>query len=668
MKNYITILFLFPVIAFSQQDQAWFKEYNKIETHFEYGRYYQAATGAKSLSKKIEKKGEFKNYKLPLQALMCKYNAAIGMRLGNDTLLLDIITKWNDRREKGTDSLNIMGNLAMATSSFAFQNYKQAQKHFDKAFSYIDSINDPEQYWAQKIRVARLRMFIETMSYNEAKKQIDATIAYQKRLSNRSQYVINEKSHKKELTKLKKKEFKKRQTIYGNLLVMKGDIALGQGNLNEADSIYVKNRAELLKNVKKKDISFLNNSYGYTRLRVLQGDPYAALDLKGIRKKYAANVRYSIPNLKYLEIFENEIRADAQLENFSKYQKASGQFQREVLNNYPKKSAHIFTGNYLAQLENLAKGKYKTYGKKMSKQALDLTNYYGDRDAGQLSFLYDLANAQKHLYNFEGAKETYLKIVDIASKNNSDSSSFFYNANLELGAYYLNYTTNYTLADSIFKLYFEEFVIKELHPYHPYYGKFLNDYALINTTLDRFNSAIRQYEQLSEIIKAKYGDLSEEHALVLQRMAKAQVLVGDYPSAEENLLKAMAAFKAEKKTKTQEYVYTQQAIGELYAINGDFEKSEKQLNGAYQNAKKFETVNEMLPVTMNEGLAELYFELGKYDNAEEILTKTIALKSKKLGENNAQLIKAYSLLGQVYLVQGKLIEAEKMIRKAVDIS
>lgn len=668
MKRIITILFVLPVIAFAQTDEAWFKEYDKLENHFEYGRYYQASTGANSLKKKLQKKGEFKEYELPIRALTYKYDAAKGLRLGNDTMLLKVIADWNNRDTIGSDSLNIMGNLAMATSAFTYQNYEQSQLHFEQALNFVDSLSDPEQFWAQKIRVAKLKLFIQTMSYNQAKQYIDTTIAYQQKLSQRTQLGINPKTNKEEKIKLKKKEFKSRQTTFGNLLVMRGDIALGQGDLNKADSIYVRNRAELLQRVKKKDISFLNNSYGYTRLRVLQGDPYAALDLKGIRKKYAANVKYAIPNLRYLEIFESEIRADAQLENYNKYKKASGQFQREVVKNFPSKSAHIYTAEYLGQLENLSKGKYKTYGKKMTKQAQNLSQYYGDRDAGQLPFLYDYANAQKKLYNFEGAKETYLKIVDIARKNNSDSSSFYYNANLELASYYLNYTTNFDIADSLFGLYYDEFVVKELHPYHPYYGKFLNDYALIHTTLDRFSEAIEKYEQLAEITKVKYGEMSEEYALVLQQTAKAEVLMGDYPSAEEHLLKAMEIFKTQKKTKTQEYVYTQQAIGELYAINGDFVNSKKQLNDAYQNAKRFEVLNELLPVNMNEGLAELYFELGKYDNAEDILTKTIALKSEKLGENSSQLINAYALLGQLYLIQGKLIEAEKMVYKSVDIS
>lgn len=668
MKNFIAILFLFPVVALSQIDQAWFKEYEKLENFYKYGRYYQASTNAKSLLRKMNKKGELKDYELSVQALIYKYDAASGLRLGNDTLLIETINKWDSLTAPRSDSFNIMGNLAMATAAFGFQNYEKSKVHFEKALKFINEKSDPDSYWSQKIRVAKMELFIETMSYNEAKKYIDTTLAYQENLSKREQTIFNKKTNKEEVLKLKKKEFKKRQTVYGNLMVMKGDIALGQGDLDAADSIYVRNRAELLKTVKKKNISYLYNRYGYTKLRVLQGDPYAALDLKNIRKKYATNVKYAIPNLKYLDIFENEIRADAKLNNYSKYKKAYKQYQREVINNFPTKSSHIFTGDYLGQLENLTKGKYKVYGKKMSKQALNMEDYYSPFDAGQIPFLYDLAKAQISLYDYEGAKQTYLKIVDIASKNNSDSSSFYYNANLQLGSYYLNYTTKFNLADSLYGLYFDEFVIKELHPYHPYYSIYLNDYAMINTTQDKFTEAITKYKQLADITSVKYGELTEEHAQVLQRMAKAQVYLGDYTSAEENLIKAITAYKTEKKTKTQNYVYVQQALGELYAINGDFENSKKQLNDAYQNAKRFEVTNEMLPVNMNEGLAELYFELGKYDNAEEILTETIILKSDKLGENSPELIKAYSLLGQLYLVQGKLIESEKMVRKSLEIS
>jgi CHAT domain-containing protein len=668
MKKIIAIVFFLPLLAFAQKSDQWYQEFEKLESNFRYGRYYQASASASHLLKRMEKKGEFQEFLLPTQALYYKYESAMGIRLNNDSLLVELMGQWDSLTIPNSDSFMLVGNYCMATAAFSFQNFEQARLHFEAAVTYVNTDSDPQNYWAQRIRVAKMKLFIETMSYNAAQIFISPTIEHQKNLTKRVQVVFNPKTNKEEKTKLKKKEYKHRLTTLGLLMVMKGDIALGQGNLNAADSIYVRNRHELLKMVKKKDISYLNNSYGKTRLRVLQGDPLAAMDLKNIRKKYATQVKYSIPNLTYLDIFENEIRADAQLDNYSKYKSATKQFQREVSSNFPNKSAHIFTAEYLGQLENLTKGKYKTYGKRMNKQALNLKDYYGPKDAGQISFLYDLATAQINLYDFEGAKKTYLNILELADYNNSDSSSFFYNANLELGSYYLNYTTEFAVADSLFSGYYEPFVLKELHPYHPYYGKFLNDYALIDTKLDRFNEAIIKYQQLADINSVKYGDLTEEYALVLQRMASAQIDIGDYTSAEQNLIQALLAFKTEKKTKTQNYIYTQQAIGELYAINGDFINAKRNLQDAYQNAGKFDLVNEMLPINANEALAELYFEVGKYDNAEDILIESILIKGDKLGENSPELINAYALLGQIYLVQGKLIEAEKLIGKSVDIS
>lgn len=667
MKKLLLILFLLPILGWSQNNQGWFKEYEKLESNYRYGKYFQASSGIKSLLRKMDKKGQFQEFKLPAQALLYKYDAAIGLRLGNDTLLMNVIHQWDTTVTIASDSFQIMSNLAIASAAFGFQNFEQAKVHYEKAQNFVNKTSDPDGYWAQHIRIEYMNLYIETMSYNNAKQFIDTTIAYQKKLSVRKLQMINPKSGKEELIKLKKKDYQSRLSMLGDLKVMRADIALGQGDLNTADSIYVKNRAELLKMVKKKDISYLNNRYGYTQLRVLQGAPLAALDLKNVRKKFATNVKYAIPNLKYLDIFESEIRADAQLDHYTKYNKAIKQYEREVQNNYAKKSAHIYTGEYLSQLEHLTKGKYRVYGKQMSKQALKISNYYGVNDAGQIDFLYDLAKAQISLYDYEGAKQTYLKIVNIAAYNNSDSSSFYYNANLELGSYYLNYTSDYMLADSLFELYYSEFVEKELHPYHPYYGKFLNDYASINSKKDEFAIAIEQYKKLAEINKVKHGELTEEYALILQRMAKVQIDMGDYQSAESNLLQAMTAYKTEKKTKTQNYIYTQQAIGELYAINGDFVNSKRNLNDAYQNAKKYSIINEMLPITMQEGLAELYFEVGKYDNAEEILLETVAIKQDKLGADSPDLINTYALLGQLYLVQGKLIEAEKMINKSVTI-
>lgn len=668
IKSVLFILMIIPFMAFTQDDQKWEKEFNKLESHYKHGRYFQASNGAKILLNKITKKGELTQYYLPSQALYLKYQAALGLRKDNDVQLDSVIAKWDTIQSFPSDSFAIMGNMAIASSAFAYAKFEQADLKYSASQEFVNENSDPYKYWAQYIRIARMQLFLQTMSYNKAKKYIDETIAYQRNLTKKKEKVYNEKKGVEEFVKVKKKDYKNRLSTLGELMVMKADIFLGQGDLEIADSIYRKNEKDLFQLVKKKDISYIKNWYGYTKLQVLKGDPYAGLDLRKVRKKYATNVKYNIPNLLYFDMFENEIRADAQLENYSKYSKALKQYEREVLKNFPKKSSHQFTADYLGHLTELSKGKYKTYGKRMSKQAENLHNYYGLNDAGQLAFLYDLAKAQISLYDYTGAKLTYEKILKIADINNSDSSSFYYNANLELGSYYLNYTTNYKAADSIYNKYFDVFVLKELHPYHPFYGKFLNDYALINTKQDDFAEAITKYKRLAEINKVKYGDQSEEYALVLQRMARAQVDIGDYTSAEKNLISALTAYKTEKKTKTQNYVYTLQAIGELYAINGDFVNSKKKLEEAYALAKKYDIVNEMLPVNMNEGLAELYFEMGKYDQAEDILEATIELKTEKLGPSHIELIKPYALLGQVDLVQGRLIDAEKNISKSVAIS
>ena len=669
MRNYIILIFVFlPLLTLSQNDKKWSKEFLKLETHYKYGRYFQASSGAKKMIRKMEKKGELKEFYLPTQALYYKYEAAIGLRIGNDTLLDQVIEKWDTNLTFLSDSMAMMSNIAIASSAFSFQKYEQATKHYEEADKFVHKNSDPQNYWAQYIRISKMRLYLETMSYNRAISFIDTTIAYQRNLTKRQEKVFNEKKGQEEFIKLKKKEFKKRLSTLGVLMVMKADIYLGQGDLKRADSLYRKNNNDLFSLVKKNDISKLRNSYGYTKLQVMNGDPYAGFDLKKIRKKYAGNVKYSIPNLTYLDIFENEIRADAKLETFNRYNTAVEQFEREIVLNYPKKSAHLFTSEYLGQLEDLTKGKYKSYGKHMSKQALQIDKYYGKDDAGQLPFLYDLATAQINLYDYSGAKTTYENILRIADINNSDSSSFYYNANLELGSFYLNYTTKYEIADSIYQQYFDVFVLRELHPYHPYYGKFLNDYALINVKQDHFKDAIKKYRQLAGITKVKFGEQTEEYGIVLQNMANAQIDMGDYVGAEKNLIAAMVAYKTDKKTKSENYVRNLQAIGELYAINGDFVNSKKNLEQSFSLSKRFETTNEMLPLNMNEGLAELFFDLGKYDKSEEILLSSIKIKEEKLGKNSIELVQPYSLLGEIYLIQGKLIEAEKLITIAVNIS
>ena len=668
MKNFLVLLIFVPLIGFSQKNNQWYNEFQKTETHYHFGRYFQASAKAKQILKKIDKKGEFAAFKLPSKALHLKYEAAIGLRLENDTALINIINQWDTTTSSKTDSFMLVGNYCMATAAFSFQIFDQAKKHYQEALKYINTTSDPNGYWEQEIRIAETELFIETMNYNEAKKRITPIIEYQKSITNREQISLSTDTNLTKIIKLKKKEYKNRFRTLGLLMVMKGDIALGRGDLKTADSIYTENDSLLLTELNKKDISLTLNHYGYIKSQILQARALTALDLIDVRKKYATNVKYSIPNLKYLDIFKSEIIADAEFNYFSKYKRAYKQHQREVNYYFPVRSSHIFYGNYLSHLESFYKEKYKAYGKQMAKQALTLNQYYSNTDAGQIPFLYDLAQSLINIYQFNAAKFTFLKILDIVGFNNSDSSGVFYHANLEFASFLLNYTTEYNTADSLFSKFFEPFVLKELNPYHPLYIKYLNDYALIDSKLDRFKSAITKYNQLAEITQNKFGLKSEEYALVLQHLAKAQIGIGDYNSSQKNLITAIDLLQSIKRTKNINYILTQEAIGKLYAFNGNFTKAENYILEAYESSSKYQSANDMLPININESLAELYIGTGKYKEAEAILKESVSYKTNTLGENTSKLINVYALLGKINLIKGDLITAEYFIKKSIQIS
>jgi len=664
----IFLLHFIPLLALSQNEQEWYKEYQKLESQYQYGKYYQCINNGEALLRKMKRKNIHSEYTVATKAILIKYQAALGLRIGNDTLLDALCTEWENINSSYSDSARIIGNIAVSNTAFVFTKYAKAKTFLEFAQNEINEKNDPEGFWTQQIRIDKMELYVKTMNYNQALEHIDATIEYQKKLTVRRYQITKKHSGKTVDKKLNKKEYQKRLNTLGYLNVLHAKIYRKKGDFNQADTLYSKNRFQMSDWKSKNDESFILNEFEFGLLKILQGDFEAAKNLRKIRNKFAQNIKFSIPNIQYNYMYEKELEADLVTGYFSKHKKSIQQYQREVTKNYSPKSTYQFTSKHLFNLVDYYKGKYRSYAKHMNKQAGNIGKYYSNNDAAKIRFLSDLSESQIKIYDFEAAEKTLNQIIEISEFNFEDSSALVQNAYLQLGSFYANNTTNYVVADSIFTKNYAQFVTTQLHPFNPLFEKYTADYALIDWKRDMFHESMDKYTQLASITKEKYGELTEEHAVVLEKMARVQIDLGYYPLAEKNLLKAVLAFKTDKKTKSLNYVYTLQALGELYVINGDYPNANRKLSEAYELSKKYTYINEMLPVYMDESLAGLYIELGNHDLAEEILTSTSALKKMKYGETHAQHIKTNQLLGKLYLNQGRLIEAEKAIQKAINYS
>ncbi len=665
------LIFLFMLISFGLQGQnnaEWVEEYQELESEFHYGKYYQCNLSIDALLKKMTKKNFYSEYLLPTQALKLKYQSALGMRQTNDSILNGLIKEWDLKSENYSDSIQIIGNLAFASSAYSFNKYGPALKLLDRAELKVNEQSDPDGFWNQKIKVAKMELYMKTMNFNLALKQIESSIAYQKDQTEVKKTKVNSRNGKVKEVKVKKKVYKERLNTLGYLNVLQADIYREKGNLITSDSLYQLNARKMNNWASKNDESYTYNLYGSTLLQLLEGDILAGTELKKIKNRYAKNIKFSIPNIQYNEMFQNELIADLELRNYSRHNKAIQQYQREITKNYSYKSVYQLESKRFLAMPDLYKGKIDSYDKKLSKIEEELSKYYDENDAGQIPFLYDLAKAKESNHAYETAEKIYLKIIDLYEKSNDSKSPLISKARLDLGSFYINHTTQTEKADSIFGLWYTEFVEQQLHPFNALYTHFLNDYALINLKSDQFSKAISKYEKLANIIESKYGNASEEYAIILEETARVRIYLGHYLKAEKNLLFANSTFKSLKITKSKDYVANLHALGDLYIINGDFINAERKLNEALSLANKLIVPDELMTINLIESLANLYITLGNYSIAENLLTEAKALKTQSFGKESIHLVSTNRLFSQLYLHQGRLIDSEKSIQKALKVS
>ncbi len=660
----IVVLFNTAGWVSGQKYDAWYKMVNKYEGQYHLGKYLMASEGSKRYIKRQIKKGEHLEL-LPVNRMMrAKYRSALGLRKEAMVSFLTALSEWESMETKLPDSVQIVTNLLIYATAHELNRLQLANTYLSRAQKFVNDASDPIGYWNQMIRIKRIKLLMDMYNFIEASALIDEAVAWQKKQVRAADRVYNIQKQAFEEKKLKKKEYRKRYSEYGKVSVLKADIAREKGAILLADSLYMLNFNNIFSTWKKSDDGTIANWYGQTLIDLEERNPKAGKTLRKIRNRYANKVHIIVPNEFYFEIFENELIANLIFGDYSRFNSGASQYKREAVKNFSKKSVHWFRARYLYELGDLYKDNYQSYNKHMSALYEEMNDYFDTTDLAATDFLFYLAQAKEKMFDLNAAELLYFDIINRAQLNTGDTSIITVLAKLKLGQFYAFHKSAYVKADSLFGMYFDQYIRLQFDPFHPEYVKLLNAYAKALDGLEQYDKALELFSEAANIQMRKFGKYSSESGEQLLNLAKVQVKLGDYPGAEKSIKTAKTAFERSKKTKTETYILILQAYGELLQLNGDYVRAEENLDKAFDLAKRTMKKDELVRVSTRESLAELYINMGRYDDARNILVKTIAIREEKEGKEHVDLIRPYSLLGKLDLVTGNMVGAERNISKS----
>lgn len=673
-------------------DKKYSNTVRRAETNFEYGDYYQSRMLIKNLQKKYIKKGavETQNYAM-LSLYTSKYLIGLGKLKEVQDSLSNALFYFNHTIKP--DSSEYGNALILLSDIYTdYGNYVKAEEYLNKAVEffeakdysktvevdsliskkqkpqYLDPRLNEESETAQTLAKMKLRMLVDRGYYLEAQGEHDKLLAYQASLTKR-EFPNVDSTGKKKVTKIKKKEFKKRQVELAELFVEKADYLRLQGNYSKAASMYQENE-RMFDNMKigRKSFPYLKNQFGRTVMAENDGQlekPYKVY--KKLRSAVDKSHHVSSYHKFYNEVVEQEIQSSI---GSDKNKKAKSLFLKYKLDNVHKYGIHSVYYLNALMLENEYNNKKKKYKKSINSETELRKGVEAEIPIDHIANL----KFNDHFYNYyfkhnkiEEARIERETNEWIAGINYSIDAPIYSMAVLDLANFNIDMQDQFADSKIKYENHFDKVLERELHDHHPAYSTYLRYYAKLRSYLDDYDGAYQKSGKVLKIADERFGPKSEEYGMAMIDLASLNIDKGEFDQAEGQLEVATDIIKEESGKKSINYYLALMELAELYQISGKYDKADETMKKAYRYLDK-SGAESNLNVSTSEELAELYITQGRYKAAEDIIKRSIDLNEKKYGVDHYRLVKPLSLYSKLYLVTGDYIDAEKKVKRALDLS
>jgi len=183
----------------------------------------------------------------------------------------------------------------------------------------------------------------------------------------------------------------------------------------------------------------------------------------------------------------------------------------------------------------------------------------------------------------------------------------------------------------------------------------------------KYQQALMYHQMVLEIMKAIFGDISPQTAILYNRLASVEKSLGKYQKALEYNDKALDIRKRVYGDEHSQVAISYTSIASLYRILGNY----KDALESHQKALSIRTTiygdkHQDSAVSYN-GLASVYESLGQYQEALDNHIKTLDINIAIYGENHSHVATSYNNLALTYRKLGKVKEALKFQQKTVEI-
>jgi CHAT domain-containing protein/lipopolysaccharide biosynthesis regulator YciM len=662
----IVLLCLSSIPTFSADD--WEKSFQKIEDYYFKGDYKRALKENKALCGSIEKKAG-------------KENVTIARAYFQQAKIEEALSKFDDYKsilEHGFSVLNISekpstpeyarGMAYAAAALMEYGDFARAEECINIATKIIKSTATEDLQLVNDIKFKALQIMYHQGFLNKAEKLIPELINFRKSRIVKEEIVVNPKTGLSKAKKLPANELRNRNRELSNVLNLYAKIEIAQSNKFKADSILTRNAYLIRREIRKKDVSYVNNLFTWAKLFESIGDNKNAVLKYADAFKFVTKtkkIKYNHTAKPVLELYGSYAQSLLVTGNTTKYKRKIKSLEVKVKRYYGQNSIYYADILLLQAKRPLLK---EDFDKTIPKLEFILSNplILPDEHIKRSPILKLLADNYLQNSDYEKTEGLLTKRSELEKHFTGKDAPYYHEAMLDLANFHVYYSNKFKIAEEIYDKSLPV-LKKELDPRQDDYINYMLGLSKLYELTDKFEQAFKIINNIVDVQKKKYVIDDVHYAVALEKLASINISTGNYIEAEKNLNEAMRVFKKGNNDENISYTNTLETLSRLYIIQGNYEEAEKNLKKSRRLSKRSEKESLKMGGTMEE-LATLYIYLGKYQETEVFLNESIKKKEAKLGTSHRNLINPYHQMGLLYLITGNYTEAEKFAKKATDIS
>jgi CHAT domain-containing protein len=661
------LLICLPLLGISQDKNE--KFLRKAEASYATGDYKKAFSNLEKFRKKVNKKLGTPNQYTPVYYLTySKYNLASGMILEFESNLQSAITSLNTAAERTEKSFDLMIDAAqLYNQNGSYLKARTLLESVQTSLKVVGWLKDPIQ---AKWELSYAEAIAGQGYYTQAIEILNARKAYFAGRANKQETTVENGALKSR--KLSDEEYKARFSQYAHLLTILAKTLGDKGDFNEADPLFGNTSEIIRKALDRYSIEYIENKYYHAKFLKEHGLEFPLQnaineDFGTLLTKLKAN--HKPTHWLATKLYEEQLREYLR-DGSSRYYNLKLEYEKLI--NKEFKSTSIYQPRLKALEFDSKLSRDKTNG--LETNAINLlTNSKGLPKANEVTihineFLAGLSIFQKRFTN----AENYLKtVIEIKKELLGEDAPETHLSRVLYANYLVDYTNSVADAEKIYTESFTNVVEKEISAAQENFLDILNHIATLREMTDRYTEANAALAKALDIAKVRFDPEHWQYAAELTHIARLNIKMGEYESADKNLAEAIKVLELKKNNDDNLKVFMVNAIeaqAVLFGIKGLFDEAEDNLDRSARIINKMEVMVGIDELATARELSSLLIQLGRYSETEELLTNLIKDYEKQYGTNSLRLIEPLVNLGRLTLLNGDYPKADKIAQRANEIA